>query len=631
MDSHTHPEISGLHSRVSGVESSVSQLGGRVDALEKRLLRRVGELQQTVDDFVTEYRRDRIVQNAHNDLVEARGELEQEFGRYKEVRDLASGIIYVVKSGFISRAVILDVTERLAIRTPRYWLAPAILAVAAWLDGDKDRYFDSIKTALALDHSKTTLFMTLLLRDQARNEDMRGWIGSYLAGLEPTNLPTDFAVVIEAVAGRTLGVDSSPQLVRRMRGWYENAASSRDAEDEEIGQWERNLMSLAPAGEYAEAFPTLARCTPEWELLRKRHEAGTAIEAADQYFRGRFEEGAEVPADLDEKIGLLLKSLAEDPDPAEDRILQRIRRAEAVIEVQDQVAAERRVAAEEADRSRALNILSLVTRAAFPAGRRRPPSMTELLAIVMSQRFISAAAEKTQGRHPRPTRVEINLGQRRCSFSSATDDETTPEALRSQADDLAVQLTGKIDEKATEQRDKLLRRGRRRMIVAAVISGALVVTALVSGPVTSTLGILILGLAFVVLGYAALDRIVLLQARMQTIADDSSREKSEITTTLIRASDELATLFSHEQRSRDLLPALQAYLLGLTAEDAHRAIRFTSPPQTRMLPGPDDSDTPDDADPAETMDDGFARGFPEWTPWPPKRARQLPGPMAPPV
>ncbi len=165
MDSHTHPEISGLHSRVSGVESSVSQLGGRVDALEKRLLRRVGELQQTVDDFVTEYRRDRIVQNAHNDLVEARGELEQEFGRYKEVRDLASGIIYVVKSGFISRAVILDVTERLAIRTPRYWLAPAILAVAAWLDGDKDRYFDSIKTALALDHSKTTLFMTLLLRD----------------------------------------------------------------------------------------------------------------------------------------------------------------------------------------------------------------------------------------------------------------------------------------------------------------------------------------------------------------------------------------------------------------------------------------------------------------------------------
>ena len=164
-----------------------------------------------------------------------------------------------------------------------------------------------------------------------------------------------------------------------------------------------------------------------------------------------------------------------------------------------------------------------------------------------------------------------------------------------------------------------------------MISGALVVIALVSGPVTSALAIFLLGLAAVVLGYATLDRFVLLQARMQTLADNGSREKSEITSTLIRASDELATLFSQERRSRDLLPGLQEYLLGLTAEDAHRAIRFTAPPQTRMLPGTDDSDTPDDADAAETRDDGFARGFPEWTPWPPKRARQLPGPMAPPV
>jgi len=584
VDSHTHPEVSALDSRVSGVESSVSRLRGRVDALEKSVLRAVGELQQTVDEFVTEYRRDRIVQNAYNDLAEARRELEQEFGRYKEVRDLASGIIYVVRSGFVSRAVILDVTERLAIRTPRYWLAPAILAVAAWLDGDKDRYFESIKSALALDHSKTALFMTLLLRNQARNEDMREWIGSYLAGLEPTNLPTDIAVALEAVAGRTLGADSAPQLVRRMRGWYENAARSRDAEAEEIGQWERNLLGLAAAGDYAEAFPTLAQSNPKWELLRKRHEADTAIEAADQYFHGRFEEGADVPADLDEKISLLLKSLAEDPDPAEDRILQRIRRAEVVIETQDYAAAERRVAAEEADRARALNILSLVTRAAFPTGRRRPPTMTELLAIVMSQRFISTAAERIHGKHQRPARVEIDLGQRQCSFSCSTDDETTPEALRQQADDLAEQLAGKIDDQTTQQRDELRRRGRRRVIVGAVISGALVVATLVSGPVTSALAIFILGLAFVLLGYAALYRLVWLQVAMRTVTDGGSREKSNLTSTLIQASDELARLFSQEQRSRDLLPGLQAYLLGLTADDAHRAIRFTAPPlQTLIL------------------------------------------------
>ena len=133
-------------------------------------------------------------------------------------------------------------------------------------------------------------------------------------------------------------------------------------------------------------------------------------------------------------------------------------------------------------------------------------------------------------------------------------------------------------------------------------------------------------------GYAVLYRLVRLQVHMREIADNGSREKSNLTSTLIQASDELATLFSQEQPSRDLLPRLQAYLLELTVDDAYRAIRFTGPPPpTLMLPGPEDRDPTEEAGRAETRDDGFARGFPEWTPWPPTRTRQLPGPMAPPV
>ena len=264
--------------------------------------------------------------------------------------------------------------------------------------------------------------MTLPLRHQARTEDMREWISSYLTELEPANLPTEFTVVIEAVAGLMLGADSAPHLVRRMLSWYDQAARSRDAEAEETSQWERNLMGLASAGDFAVAFPALASSNSDRELLRKLYEADTAIEAADQHFRGRFAEGVEVPADLDNKVSSLLEKLAEDPDPEEDRILHRVRRAEALIETEDETAAERRVLAEEADRARALNILSLVTRAAFPTGRRWSPTMTELLAIVMSQRFISAAAEKIHDRHQRPTQMEINVGRWRCSFSCSSDD-----------------------------------------------------------------------------------------------------------------------------------------------------------------------------------------------------------------
>jgi hypothetical protein len=625
------PRVSALEGRVSGLETSVSHLRSRVDGLETKVMKAIGELQQTMNTFVTEYRRDRTVQNAYNELGEAKRELEQEFGRYKEVRELTAEIIYIVDSGFISRSVILDVTERLTIRTPRYWLAPASLAVAAWLDNDKGRYFDSINSALALNPSKTTLFMTLLLRHQARTEVMREWIGSYLAELDPINLPTDFAVVIEAVAGGTLGTDSAPQLTRSMRRWYQNAASSRDVEAGEIGQWERNLLSLAATGNYAEEFPILAKSSPAWELLRKRHEVNTAIEAAGQYFRGRFDDGAEVPADLDQKISLLLKHLAEDPDPAEDQILRKVRRAEAVIEIRDVAAAERRVAADEADRTRALNILSLVTRAAFPAGRRQPPTMTELLAIVLSQRFIAEAAGSIHDKHQRPDAIEMKFGQRRCTFSCTTDAEVTPDALRRQAEDSAKKLADEIDHQISQQGKKLRRRANWQLILAAVVSCGLSAAALFSGPVTSAGGIVLVALALLALGYGVHSRFLWLPRQLRSVTDDGHQEKSSIKRNLKQASDELARLFSQERRSRDLLPALRTYLLGLTADDVYRATRFTAPPShILMLPGPPDREVPGEADSTGGNEDKYARGFPEWTPWPPTRARQLSDQPSPP-
>jgi hypothetical protein len=620
-----HPAVWALESRVSGLEGSVSHLHRRVDELEGSVMSAVGKLQQTVDKFVIEYRKDQTVQNAFARLAEYKREWKQQFGRYEEVRELAAGIIPIVGSGFISRAVILDVTERLTIRTPRYWLAPAILAVAAWLDDDRDRYFDSINSALSLDRGKTALFMTLLLRHQARTEVMSEWIGTYLAGLDPTNLPTDFAVVIEAVAGGTLGRDSAPQLEQRMRRWFEYAGRSRDVEAEEIGQWERNLLSLAAAGNYAEEFPTLARSSPAWEFLRKRYEVNTAIEAADRHFRGRFDDGAEVPADVDEKISLLLKHLAEDPDTAEEKILRKIREAEAVIETEDKAAAERRVAADEAGRTRALNIMSLVTLAAFPASRREPPTMTELLAIGLSRRFINVAAERILSKPERRDAVEINLGRWPRSFSCATDADVTPEGLRRQADDIEKELAGVVDYQITQRKNKLRRRANWQLILALVFC-ALVATAFLSVGVTSGLGIFILIAAFLVIVYGVLGRFLFLQRRLGNITDNGVQEKSDIKRALNQASDELAGFFSQEQRSRDLLPELQSYLLGLTADDVHRASRFTATPtQVVMLPGPSDRETPGEADSREgAAQDRYARGFPEWTPRPPTRGGQLP-------
>src|SRR5258708_4572811 len=134
-------EVSHLRSEVShlrGQAGKVASLGDRVVRLEEsmqvveRLERKQDALQATVDRNQAQYERDQRVQNAYNELAVAQRQWTDKFGRYGEARDLAASIIDAVGSAHISRAVIVDVTERLAIRTPRYWVAQATLAVAAW-------------------------------------------------------------------------------------------------------------------------------------------------------------------------------------------------------------------------------------------------------------------------------------------------------------------------------------------------------------------------------------------------------------------------------------------------------------------------------------------------------------------
>ena len=132
-------------------------------------------------------------------------------------------------------------------------------------------------------------------------------------------------------------------------------------------------------------------------------------------------------------------------------------------------------------------------------------------------------------------------------------------------------------------------------------------------------------LGLLILGYGFFNRFHSLQQRVNNITDDGKQEKNDIKRTLGQASHELTQLFSQEQRSRDLLPVLQDHLLKLTADDVYRASRFAAPlPQILMLPDPVDPEMSGEAESTERGEDRYARGFPEWTPWPPTRAPQLP-------
>jgi hypothetical protein len=607
-------EISGLRSEISSVRSEISNLrhqASRVSELSDRL-RQIEETvppalsdlkrqqkatQDSLNSLRDMYERDRIVATAYNEHAIAERQWKAKFGRYEEARNMAASIIDVVASGHINPSVILDVTERLAIQTPRYWVAQATLAAAAWLHDNPQQHREALGYALALDYEKTSLFMALLLRDQDRDEFLQEWLAAYLSRLTPMNLPRHFQVVIDAATGNAFGGGAAPRLVRQMEEWYSEERGRQDISDAAVSEWKRRLLSLgARYGEHPD-FSLLAAHEKAWKVLSPRHEASQAIEQASRYFRQRFETGASVSNDVRADLADLLGKLARTEDPDEEQLLSTMRENRAITLAKGDLSAARAmIVADEETRKTTLNIVGMVSQAAFPApddGQPPAPTVTELLAIMLSNSLIADAAAELRADLPSVDTVEITVGEQpwECRFACDNQARTTRPALRAQAEEQAGKICAQI-QKDADRRQGTLRWLRKWAcpggVAAAVgLGGA---TFIPAAPPELMIPAFIVAVPSI-LGINRLPKM----ARRAT--DQTEAEKRAVTGQINKAADQLADLWDADRRSTTIhLPDLRGYLTGLTGDSVSASTR-----------------------PLEAIPLPRTREFPPWTPRPPQR------------
>lgn len=609
MTSDPSSEISRLHSELRGVRSEISGLKtqvGRVSRFDDRLstvehnvqgipsklenlATRQKATQDSLDRLQEEFNRNSAVQTAYNELAVVDRQWQAQFGSFEDARTMAASIIDVVASGHVDRSVIVDISQRLVAKTPRYWVAQATLAVAAWLDDNPERHRQALDHALRLDYEKTSLFMALLLRDQDRDAVLQEWLAAYLSQLTPVQLPGHFRVVIDAATGNAFGGSAAPHLVRQVGEWYAEESGRQDIADTTISEWKRRLLHLgARDGEHRD-FSMLAADREPWKDLSARHEASRAIEQAARYFRQRFETGASVSDDVRRELAGLLANLARTEDPAEEDLVSEKRKNRAITQAKgDLDAARKMIAAEEESRKITLNIVGMVSQSAFPTpadGQPPEPSVTELLAIMLSQRFIVDAADELREDLPRVDAIEISVGERPWKGRFECDDaaKTTRPALHDQAEEQARKISALI------QKDADRRQGRIRwlkkwgcpsgLVAAAGLAGA----AFIPGdPRELVVGAFVVAVPSI-LGLNRLPKVV------RRATSETEREKSAVTDQLKGAADELADLWDADRRAAEIhLPDLRRYLLGLTRDSVSAAIRPVPDvplPRTREFPG----------------------------------------------
>ncbi|PKV87555.1 hypothetical protein [Streptomyces sp. TLI_146] len=259
-------EVSGLVVRLS---EQVGAVGGQVAAVDANQQLTRTELQELRDEFrafVQQAQLTANVQRAETRVGVIQDQVDHEFGHHKVVRRTAVGMLQAFDVGLVSEETVRAVSEQLMIQTPRYWLAPALVALAAWSADEPGMCGRAVEEAFRRSAHRTSLFFALVLRRQNRREESVRWLRHYLLAQDPAHLGREFAVILESISQGAFGAAGRELLRDTLDGWRETMLNDDAAQRAQITRWRAELDSLRPAAPQGE-YPVLAQVSPQGPQL----------------------------------------------------------------------------------------------------------------------------------------------------------------------------------------------------------------------------------------------------------------------------------------------------------------------------------------------------------------------------
>ena len=164
-----HRDLQTLDSEIGGVRNDV-----------KVVYDEIGSLAAEFHDFVNVQVRANRLGQAETRLVKIRQELEKKYGHYDIVRRTTTGILQADDLGIVKKDTISSATEEIMISTPGYWLAPCLVALAAWINDQPELAEKALKEGIKRNDEKTSLFFALICRRADRKQACLKWTQRYL-------------------------------------------------------------------------------------------------------------------------------------------------------------------------------------------------------------------------------------------------------------------------------------------------------------------------------------------------------------------------------------------------------------------------------------------------------------------
>ena len=205
-------DLNTINGNIEVVDSHVDQVNSNVRIINDEL----SDLAREFRDFVQLQVRANAKSNAQQNLIRIRQEMEKRFGHYDIVRRTTTGILQADDLGIVKKDTISTATEELMISTPGYWLAPCLVALAAWINDQPALAEKAVREAIKRNDEKTSLFWALVCRRADRKSAALKWTQRFLANQDAENLDRKTVIILDAFASGLLGSDSEGVVSKQM-------------------------------------------------------------------------------------------------------------------------------------------------------------------------------------------------------------------------------------------------------------------------------------------------------------------------------------------------------------------------------------------------------------------------------
>ncbi len=229
-----------IDSKLSVVNKNVLYVNERMSGIESVVDVTRSELQDLIRQFldyvkVSESRYNLTL--AETRIIKICQELDKKFGYYDEIRRMATGILQATDDSLVRRKTITSVTEESILKAPGYWLAPALLALTAWINDDRELAERALKKALSIDDERTSLLFALICRRANRPETSIRWLQKYISSQDPDNLSRNMVVILDSFVSGILGVDSEGIVHDKLDEWLIHITDETDFGQNQHDLW----------------------------------------------------------------------------------------------------------------------------------------------------------------------------------------------------------------------------------------------------------------------------------------------------------------------------------------------------------------------------------------------------------